>query len=509
VVVFGAFVLTANASITVDAAALAHVNLPLGSGTIEQVNVIGGRDQRTIPVELRGDQIWPTGFVGVHETVTIEAVLKRPGWVSWLTGKTERVRLTLTTPGTPLRSHFLTLRSGAPLRLAFREPIQVIEYGQSGHLARHVLPAPQSEVTLARSSSAGTMSIAAAPRSWEAPKPTLISWFPAGSAATAVAVPAPGTTIGTHTPITLTFSKPISQALGSNMPPVSPITEGTWRTVNQHTIQFQPEGYGYGLGANVSVGLPSAVRLVGGQVKGSDPTGNWSVPAGSTLRLQQMLAMLGYLPFNFSYTGRGVAATMQAEEQAAIHPPSGTFAPRYSGTPSELQNLWEPGASGELTKGAVMAFENNQGMTTDGIPGPAVWKALINAVLKGQSSHFGYTFVAVSEGSPESIDVWHNGKNVVTGPVNTGIPAAPTAQGVFAVFEHLTVTTMTGYNPDGSYYSDPGIPWVSYFNGGDALHGFIRASYGFPQSLGCVEMPFAEAGEVWPYTPIGTIVDVS
>jgi lipoprotein-anchoring transpeptidase ErfK/SrfK len=68
---------------------------------------------------------------------------------------------------------------------------------------------------------------------------------------------------------------------------------------------------------------------------------------------------------------------------------------------------------------------------------------------------------------------------------------------------------MSGTNPDGSTYSDPGIPWVSYFNGGDALHGFIRASYGFPQSLGCVEMPYATAGEVFPYTPIGTIVHVT
>ncbi len=52
---------------------------------------------------------------------------------------------------------------------------------------------------------------------------------------------------------------------------------------------------------------------------------------------------------------------------------------------------------------------------------------------------------------------------------------------------------MSGYNPDGSYYSDPGIPWVSYFNGGDALHGYIRGAYGYPQSLGCVEMPYNEA----------------
>jgi hypothetical protein len=76
------------------------------------------------------------------------------------------------------------------------------------------------------------------------------------------------------------------------------------------------------------------------------------------------------------------------------------------------------------------------------------------------------------------------------------------------VYLRYTTQTMSGTNPDGSHYSDPGIPWVSYFNGGDALHGFIRYSYGYPQSLGCVEMPFASAKTVWPSTPIGTLVTV-
>jgi hypothetical protein len=53
------------------------------------------------------------------------------------------------------------------------------------------------------------------------------------------------------------------------------------------------------------------------------------------------------------------------------------------------------------------------------------------------------------------------------------------------------------------------VPWVSYFNGGDALHGFLRASYGSAQSLGCVEMPYDVAHRVWGYTPIGTLVDVT
>ncbi len=156
-----------------------------------------------------------------------------------------------------------------------------------------------------------------------------------------------------------------------------------------------------------------------------------------------------------------------------------------------------------------MAFENDHGMTADGVPGAAVWKALITAVISGKRSTFGYTFVTVSEGSPESETTWHNGNTVASGPVNTGIASRPTALGLFAVFEHAPSVTMSGTNPDGSHYSDPGVPYVSYFNGGDALHGFIRGSYGSPQSLGCVEMPYSEAASVYPYTPIGTLVNVT
>jgi peptidoglycan hydrolase-like protein with peptidoglycan-binding domain len=171
--------------------------------------------------------------------------------------------------------------------------------------------------------------------------------------------------------------------------------------------------------------------------------------------------------------------------------------------------MWAPGTFGEMTKGAIMAFQNDHGITPDGDAGPTTWKALIAAAVQGHPSTFGYTFVMVSEASPESINVWHSGKTVVTGPVNTGIPAAPTAQGTFAVFEHSPSVTMSGTNPDGSHYSDPGVPWVSYFNGGDALHGFLRASYGSAQSLGCVEMPYSEAHDVYQYTPVGTLVNVS
>jgi hypothetical protein len=155
-----------------------------------------------------------------------------------------------------------------------------------------------------------------------------------------------------------------------------------------------------------------------------------------------------------------------------------------------------------------MAFEDQHQMPTDGLIGPAVWEALVQAVLSGQNNAFGYTFVNVSQALPETLSLWHNGRVVMTADVNTGIAAAPTEAGVYPVFVREQVGTMSGTNPDGTKYKDPGIPWISYFHGGDALHGFIRGSYGFPQSLGCVEMPYATAGAVWPYTPIGTLVDI-
>ncbi len=50
--------------------------------------------------------------------------------------------------------------------------------------------------------------------------------------------------------------------------------------------------------------------------------------------------------------------------------------------------------------------------------------------------------------------------------------------------------------------------WVNYFDGGVAIHGFVRASYGFPQSLGCVELPLSEAAAAWTWIHYGTVVTV-
>ncbi len=122
--------------------------------------------------------------------------------------------------------------------------------------------------------------------------------------------------------------------------------------MNSHTLEFVPEGYGYGLGANVKVSLPADVNLAGAQEVGSDPIGQWTVPNGSTTALQELLAQLGYLPVDFTPAGggSGIAATPAAEETQIVNPPQGSFSWRYPNTPAQLQALWQPGNWTELTK---------------------------------------------------------------------------------------------------------------------------------------------------------------
>jgi peptidoglycan hydrolase-like protein with peptidoglycan-binding domain len=495
---------TSRAGLSSDAVALARLDLPLGGGHVIGVSAVTGRDNHPLPVTLRDGQIWPNGLVQAGQRVSIYATVKRASAFAWLGGATEHLSLTLTTPNAQVTQQYLTLASGASLRVRFSAPVAVVSTGQLGHLQRQVLRSPQDAITLDRTAPVGSIWVGGAPRSWETPHPALVSWFPAGAAAAAVAYPPPGSTIGPSTPITLTFSKPVNQVLGGSRPPVLPITPGAWHQVNAHSIVFDPEGYGYGLGAKVKIPLPGGVELASAT---TPSTGTWTVPGGSTLRLQQLLATLGYLPLTFGYAGAPTPATPQAQEAAAIHPPAGSFTWRYPNVPSALHAMWAPGADGVITRGALMEFENDHNMNPDGVAGPATWKALFAAAIAGKGTNFGYTWVNVSLSS-QSLELWHNGHTVLTTPVNTGVAAKPTDPGTFPVFEHIASGTMSGTNADGSHYSDPGIPWISYFNGGDALHGFVRGSYGSPQSDGCVEMPPSTAGRVWPYTPIGTIVHV-
>lgn len=406
--------------------------------------------------------------------------------------------------------------------------------------------------------------------------------------------PAPGSdSVGYTADITVRFSEPL--ASNAALPRLLPLAPGSWTSEGADTLVFHPRG-SYVPFTTERLILPGGLHgLIGenGGILPSSVKALFTIAGGSELRLQQLLAELGYLPLTFSpgataqespieltsdvssaaahdsttttrpksstttstsstttttrpkpttttsttrpkpkpttTTSSTVPVTTQPAPPSTVGGPppgttrvqepdvasdipltplSGRFAWRFPHTPPSLVALWSAGHPNAITTAAVIQFEVAHGLTADGDAGPAVWSLLLRAVAERQMNKAPYAYVYVTESLPETLSLWVDGKVIFQTLCNTGIAAAPTAVGTWPVYARYVTTTMSGKNPNGTKYADPGIPWVSYFHGSDALHGFLRYSYGYPQSLGCVEMPYASAGTVYPWTPIGTLVTI-
>jgi peptidoglycan hydrolase-like protein with peptidoglycan-binding domain len=303
--------------------------------------------------------------------------------------------------------------------------------------------------------------------------------------------------------VTVHFSDRVSTAAG--MPTFNPPVAGVWSRSGPASLSFTPSAPFIPTTTETLV-IPAGSagpRGAGGRVLAAPDTVTFTVTQASTERLQQMLAQLGYLPVGFTASAPVPSPAQAFEAQ------TGTFHWRWPGTPPSLAALWTEGTENVITKGAVMNFENQNGLTVDGLAGREVWTDLLADTTTGKVNADPYTYAFVTKQLPETLTLYANGSPALPAIlVNTGAPGADTADGTYPVFEHVVASRMQGTNPDGSTYDDPAVPWASFFNGGDALHGFVRASYGFPQSNGCVEMPVATAAKVWPLTPIGTLVTV-
>jgi peptidoglycan hydrolase-like protein with peptidoglycan-binding domain len=508
VVVVVAVAVLSTVSLSSGGAALANVEARPLAGTVTSVRAwrAGGR---AVPVIYTNGEVTPLRKLRPGEAVTVSVAVKRPGWLSWALGSEETKTVTLHTPVARVAQEVLTVPHGSSVSVNFDAPVVAVAVGAGGELRAHRLAAPSSDVSIGSRAPTGTVEVAAAARSWETVgRPARVSWFPPARQPVLATLPAAGANTSPAGPIYLTFSQPVTTVLGGSDPTLSPATPGTWREANSHMLVFTPSGFGAPMDSELTVHFPRALAVSTGSGLQVTRAVHWHVPAGSTLRLQQLLAQAGYLPLEWHPSGADVAHTASAELQAAVEPPRGSFSWRYPNTPHQLEALWSEGQANEITRGAVMRFEDQHELEPDGEPGAAVWKQLLQDAIAGRRTSEPYSYVYVHREVPETTTLWSAGHVVITTPANSGVPGAETELGTFPVFEHIPEGTMTGTDPDGVHYEVHGIKWISYFNGGDALHYYERASYGFPQSNGCIEMPLAAAAKIWPYTPIGTLVTV-
>jgi peptidoglycan hydrolase-like protein with peptidoglycan-binding domain len=353
------------------------------------------------------------------------------------------------------------------------------------------------------------------------PQKLLDAVTPTSPATTPATAPAPATPTPPLTPTRLTAlpahslsdgTQPLRvrisgvPAPGSPRPTISPTVAGTW-SVNGESEIFTPTSTLKPC-TSYNLNIPATTTATGHSGLGTHRTIPLQVACPSLRALQQGLARLDYLPYSFhSSFGVHIARGAETRSLAARHafnPPHGRLLANVRSAPDLNYGELDP-----TTRGALTVFQSDHGLSPSGEPSPETWATLLAAETLGHDNPSPYTFVTVNEASPETLEV-HRGNHVaLSTPANTGVAGAETPHGIFPIFSRFVATTMVGTNPDGTKYNDPGVPWVNYFNGGDAVHGFPRASYGSPQSNGCVELPISTAEHVFHMLAIGDIVVVS
>ncbi|HEX7353288.1 MAG TPA: L,D-transpeptidase family protein [Mycobacteriales bacterium] len=302
--------------------------------------------------------------------------------------------------------------------------------------------------------------------------------------------------------VTVTFSSPVAATV---RPLLSPALAGAWVQPSPTKLVFMPTEVPLPL-QKLTLTVAAGTQDLAGGVLAAASTTTWTTRAADPARLQQLLAEDGYLPLSFT-PAAAEPTTAPALAASAFAPVAGSYAWRFTPPPT-LRALFTGTTSSLLTHGALLAFEADHHLAADGIAGPAVWTALTGSLADGARNSTPYTYVLVNKTVPQQLVLYRDGAPVLTTPANTGVAGAQTPDGSWAVYARYTSQTMSGTNPDGTHYSDPGVPWISYFYGGDAVHGFPRASYGTPQSVGCVELPIATAQQVYGLMGYGDIVTV-
>ena len=177
-----------------------------------------------------------------------------------------------------------------------------------------------------------------------------------------------------------------------------------------------------------------------------------------------------------------------------MNPPQGTFSWRYPNTPAELKALWSP----------TRLHRAHQGRR-DGVrggPGPADRRRrrpgrLEGADQRGRQGPEVDVRLHVRDGqrglAGERSTSGTTARSSCTAPQHRASPRrrprpAPTPSTSTSPSE-----TMSGKNPDGCTTTIPGSRGSATSTAATRCTASSARSYGFPQSLGCVEMPFSEA----------------
>ncbi|MBS3784504.1 MAG: L,D-transpeptidase family protein [Anaerolineae bacterium] len=106
--------------------------------------------------------------------------------------------------------------------------------------------------------------------------------------------------------------------------------------------------------------------------------------------------------------------------------------------------------------------------------------------------------------SEQRLTAYEGDVPVRTTLVSTGLPNTPTPLGQFRIWVKFRYDDMAGAD----YYIED-VPYVMYFHQGYGLHGVTwHGNFGHPMSHGCVNLPTEEAGWLFEWADIETLVNI-
>ena len=424
---------------------------------------------------MRDGRLTPRTLLSPGETVSVEAVVRRPSWLGWALGSTrhvhrhdprtcrrreralayggsrvagegelrpsgERGRLRTSAAG-PSAPHGARLRSGVGLPRA-RSRSRPRRARGSGSAARSRSAGFRPPTCRLRS--AARRRARGSPRRLRSGSPS-----PSRSPTCSAATPA---------------------ALAAHA--------GRWRQPDSHTLVFVPSGLRRPLrrrAARRRFRDTVAVAARSGGRPGDDPREiDWTVPPGSTLRLQQLLAQAGYLPLDWTPAARRSRARRAPSCRPPSTPPEGASA---GATRTRRPSCARSGARAsrtQITRGAVMMFQDEHGLDRRRHRRRRTCGTRCSPTRSPASAAArGYSYVYVHRNVPAVADALaQRPHRPHLARQHRRARRADRSSARSRCSSTSRSTTMSGTNPDGSHYNDPGIKWVSYFNGGDALHAF-------------------------------------
>jgi lipoprotein-anchoring transpeptidase ErfK/SrfK len=106
--------------------------------------------------------------------------------------------------------------------------------------------------------------------------------------------------------------------------------------------------------------------------------------------------------------------------------------------------------------------------------------------------------------SEQKLTAVENGIPVHATLISSGLPQTPTPTGQYRIWIKLRYDDMAGAD----YYIED-VPYVMYFHEGYGLHGVTwHGNFGHPMSHGCVNLPTEEAGWLFDWAEVGTLVNI-